>query len=121
MLLIEMLLDREPLLNGMMVVFFRGGGTGRDTGSSGPKKLDQGRSRAVAAKGQKQKDDLKCSMKPKSMKITDSMMKQNMCFIIICFFFFYTKCFINIVSAAVAQYHSLHLKIYSYKIQTYDL
>lgn len=55
MLLMEMLLDREPLLNGMMVGFFRGGGgAGRDPWSSGSKKVDQGRSRADAAKHQQQ-------------------------------------------------------------------
>lgn len=55
MLLMEMLLDKEPLLNGMMVGFFRGGGgAGRDPWSSGSKKVDQGRSRADAAKHQQQ-------------------------------------------------------------------
>lgn len=56
MLLMEMLLDREPLLNGMMEGFFLVGRTGRDVWSSGSRNVDQGRSRADAAKHQDQKN-----------------------------------------------------------------
>lgn len=62
MLLMEMLLDREPLLNGMMVGFFRAGRTGRGVWSSGGKKVDQGRSRTEVAKSPEQKNKTKQNM-----------------------------------------------------------